>query len=560
MNRLSKILGVFALSSVGLFAQYGSYNGTCQIGGANVITPQVSVPLVSSTLVQQSFPGCMVLVKLAGTSTNAALYSTATGTSLANPFQADLITGAFLFFAVTGFYDVQIYGAGIVNPYVIPSVGISLGGGGGGGGSLQLMSCYLSSSCVITSYGNLIWTNPATVPLGITAGLKINISNNIGPTPGLGNVVPLTVRGTNDPPLAGGAGNISSSVWGADIIGGQGAPTYTGNVTIVVSGTTATVTTTVPHNLVAMPLIPYLPDFVTFQGTTNSALNNTVWNVGNTVGLASNIFTFTTLNTTPNGTYSGTMIVSTQIRAIEAEASSGCNSANIQLDAFNGIGCRVNGIEIIAIHPTGLLTTGLTIATASTDAPEYWNHGIDIARVAQIGITFRDIDTRNAFQTAAISDQSYSPIVLQIMAQHTTIIDISGLTGTLTNFLNLGSAGNFNFVNGTGSNVLKFNGVVAQFIGPALSGPGNDALEINTNGAISVMRLATSSTVGVEFGVATNQPLTLMANSADYLTLNTTTGAVDFLAGIRMAFLPTSCSGHPTGTVWNNSNVVSLCP
>src|ERR1039458_1016237 len=109
------------------FAQYYRAQGWCEVGGVNVKTQGMN----SSTLIQASYPKCLVTVYLSGTTNKATIYSTSTGTVLANPFTAG-VHGFWGFYAATGTYDVLNSGAGMVIP--ITYSGIVLGSSGGGGG------------------------------------------------------------------------------------------------------------------------------------------------------------------------------------------------------------------------------------------------------------------------------------------------------------------------------------------------------------------------------------------------------------------------------------------
>ena len=110
------------------FAQYYRAQGWCEVGGVNAKTQGIN----SSTLIQASYPKCLVTVYLSGTTNKATIYSASTGTVLANPFTAG-VHGFWGFYAATGTYDVLNSGAGMVIPIIYSS--IVLGASGGGGGS-----------------------------------------------------------------------------------------------------------------------------------------------------------------------------------------------------------------------------------------------------------------------------------------------------------------------------------------------------------------------------------------------------------------------------------------
>ena len=73
---------VIALLLVPCLSARTRVNGNCEQGGNKVLT--VGVP--STSFVQQSFPGCLVLVTVTGSLTRAAIYSDNLDTPLANPF------------------------------------------------------------------------------------------------------------------------------------------------------------------------------------------------------------------------------------------------------------------------------------------------------------------------------------------------------------------------------------------------------------------------------------------------------------------------------------------
>ncbi len=407
--------------------------------------------------------------------------------------------------------------------------------------SIPLISCYLTNACVIYPLGGrLIWTNPTTIPAGIVPGLKINVSNNIGATPSVGHNIGLQVRVTNDPPAAGTpTGLQSASMWGADLIVQQSIPIYEGPATIVVAGGIGTVTTTSPHLLQGNGTT-YKPNFVTFTGTADATLNGTVWTVSNVV--SSTVFTFASLASAP-GSYSGTMYTAATIRTLEAEIQSACTATNIQLDAFNGTRCRANGVEIISLSGSNRLTSALTTNVNSTDPNLYWHNGIELARIRDVGLTFRELDTfGNSFQVASIWDQAYSPIVLKVSGIHDTIFDIGGVTGPITNIFNLSGASPTNFVLGAGSNAINFQGVKMTIVGPAASGTGNEPFAVNANGIVFGMRHSATGSA-MEVGVLSSDALSLMTGTALFIpSLATTPGSKQPL-----------CRDTSTGQIYSGS-------
>jgi hypothetical protein len=105
------ILAIALLCAIPLAAQtYVATNGFCETGGKTVLTQGMA----STTKVQQSYPGCSVTVWVHGSylATKATLYSTDSGTSLANPFTANS-DGSWQYYAAAGRYDIQMSGGGI---------------------------------------------------------------------------------------------------------------------------------------------------------------------------------------------------------------------------------------------------------------------------------------------------------------------------------------------------------------------------------------------------------------------------------------------------------------
>ncbi len=97
--------------------------GWCEQGNKTIsVQGQTSS---TNTPVQRSYPSCTVTVYITGSSplTLATIYSTNTGTALANPFTADS-TGYWAFFAVDGNYDVKFSGANIPTPFTQGAHGV----------------------------------------------------------------------------------------------------------------------------------------------------------------------------------------------------------------------------------------------------------------------------------------------------------------------------------------------------------------------------------------------------------------------------------------------------
>ena len=74
--------------------------------------------LTSSPPALGVYPGCSVTVYYAGTTNVAPIFSDNIGTVQLNPFQASTVTGAFIFYAANGRYDVNLSGGA---PLAIPT-------------------------------------------------------------------------------------------------------------------------------------------------------------------------------------------------------------------------------------------------------------------------------------------------------------------------------------------------------------------------------------------------------------------------------------------------------
>jgi hypothetical protein len=86
------------------------------------------------------------------------------------------------------------------------------------------------------------------------------------------------------------------------------------------------------------------------------------------------------------------------------------------------------------------------------------------------------------------------------------------------------------------------------------------------NGAFSQYGAINANEIGVTLGrsglASGNAVIQAVQNAvgAAPLSLNPSGGTVLIGAGLKAAALPTSCSGQPTGMLWNNSNIVNICP
>lgn len=93
---------------------YGSTQGWCEQGNKTITIGGVTSP--TNTPIMGSYPSCIITVYIAGGTTKATLFSTSTGTSMANPFNAD-VNGWWTFFAADGNYDVAFSSGGIPIPF-----------------------------------------------------------------------------------------------------------------------------------------------------------------------------------------------------------------------------------------------------------------------------------------------------------------------------------------------------------------------------------------------------------------------------------------------------------
>jgi hypothetical protein len=137
---LRRLLFALLLSAVPAAAQtVGSWQQWCVAGGQTVSTSGIT----STTEVQASYPNCQVEVFLTGTTTPATIYSTATLTTLANPFCANN-DGSFVFYAATSSqYDVTISNSSapgcnappaqqLPAPFTFQRIAVNGSSGGGG--------------------------------------------------------------------------------------------------------------------------------------------------------------------------------------------------------------------------------------------------------------------------------------------------------------------------------------------------------------------------------------------------------------------------------------------
>jgi hypothetical protein len=142
---MKKVIALASLLVAASAARAQYYAIPVQLCG-NTATQAFVSGLQSTNYLAGVIRGCTVTVYLTDTSTKATLYSNATGSTLGNPFTADLLTGKFLAFAANGQgYDVVLSGGG-ANPSctttpncyaaTLTITDIFAGGGSGGGGGM----------------------------------------------------------------------------------------------------------------------------------------------------------------------------------------------------------------------------------------------------------------------------------------------------------------------------------------------------------------------------------------------------------------------------------------
>jgi len=301
----------------------------------------------------------------------------------------------------------------------------------------------------------LIWQDPSYTLAGQVAGLKLNISTNIGATPGAGDYTAFQSRTTNDL-------DISVGLWGEDIIVQQGTQPYYGNASLVVVGGVGTLTTQSPHMIqcpaAESPQTCQGTSFV-FAGMGNSALDSLIFGPisitsPTVLTVNGNLSTYGI----PDGTYPssgwGTMSVNTFVRGEELEVQCGSqlSGANAAATPYSGSGVRCNGLEIAGIATSGPLTAGIMIFSNNVSSSSWWTYGLAMTQVANIGIWFEQtVGQANQFSVAAIEDDSNSASVLKLTGTHNTFIDFSTGTGPVfTQFFegpNAGATLRWNYIN-----------------------------------------------------------------------------------------------------------------
>lgn len=167
--QLNKILAILiAVLGFGTAnAQNGAITGFCTSGS----TQAVVSGLKSTNTLQGIIPKCTVSVYFTGTTTLAPIYSSIGGTTLANPFTANQLSGQWLFYALASAnYDIVLSGGTPPNVYATPLTLTGVGAGGGGGGESGVTQI-------------IAGTNVSLSPSGGTGAVTISAagSSGIGP-------------------------------------------------------------------------------------------------------------------------------------------------------------------------------------------------------------------------------------------------------------------------------------------------------------------------------------------------------------------------------------------
>lgn len=210
MKKLAVMITLFC--SIAGAQIYRPINGWCEVGGQGVYAAKSGGTTPVQQYTQGSYTGCTISVFLHGTATLATLYSNSTGTSQANPFQANVL-GFYQAFATSGLYDVQE--SGTVSPPVslgtVSLLDISTYSSAGGSNTQVQYNC----SGSLCGSANFTWSGTT---VGVTGGLTAS-----------GMVAATT--------LTAGSGGVTISGGNLFVVGGG---TITGGLTIGVGQLLAT--------------------------------------------------------------------------------------------------------------------------------------------------------------------------------------------------------------------------------------------------------------------------------------------------------------------------------
>lgn len=407
MNRIKLITTLILLFGCwSIYAQNSAVTGYCVKGA----TPATTSGLNSTNTLQGIVPGgpagCLVQVYISGTVTSATIYSTVGGTVLTNPFRA-ATSGQWLFFAVSGTYDVVLSGGLPPNAYSSPVTltGLQSGTGGSGTGSaVQVNGGSTLPTANLTNANGFSFANPsgALVNIGVdgthylptttdesnwngkqAAGNYITGLTGDGTASGPGSVVfTLATVNTNvgscgDATHVGqvtlNAKGLATACTPVSITGTGGFPIVIGSTSIAASSTTTSIT-----GLTLDGVTPTTFGFLDATSSIQTQLNSKA-------PTASPTFTGTV--TTPALTLStatgSTQCLQVNTSGVVAPTGAPCGSGGGGITALTGdvtasgsgsVTATVKGINgtLLSGLATGILknttTTGVpSIATAGTD-------------------------------------------------------------------------------------------------------------------------------------------------------------------------------------------------
>lgn len=145
--------------------QTDALNGFCSQGGVSAAVQGLN----STNKLAGIIPSCQVTVFLTGTTTKAALFKDAIGTTLSNPFTADALgaaaPGKWLFYAADGQgYDVVMSGGIPPNTYPSPVTLTDLGGSGGVCGT-NFIPCLNTPNTWLTGIQRFMSSSSTDIPI-----------------------------------------------------------------------------------------------------------------------------------------------------------------------------------------------------------------------------------------------------------------------------------------------------------------------------------------------------------------------------------------------------------
>lgn len=347
----------------------GHYTGLCDQGGVQVSTATIQ----SDTKVVGSFPECTVAVYQPGTVTPVSIYSDQNGTTKANPFTADTVTGLIDFYADSQFVDISISGVptpftlanqAIFNPLTFPIV---------------LDSNYASIAAACTAAGSrgivgitfphlALFNQTISCPLYFGPAGSLQVSN--------GNAI--TIAGglaTSDLDHAifdlslGGIIHLSNPQavvypqWFSNGITGALAAMTAGQTLNVLTGTYSYSSVTATGiSIICQPASLFLAgtNGATFAVGSGTSANGCTWSGNNTTHP-----TWTTTLITANGAVGVSIVNGTITDAANSFATSITSGSNIQLRNFTATTRVDAGTAVSFSESTGILVENPTITGAS---------------------------------------------------------------------------------------------------------------------------------------------------------------------------------------------------